>query len=151
MRNTIKNILRESDFDWMGSTDDLPFTIGERIPPKETPKNTVMLWVEWMHGDGDMYNDENIDFSLDNSRRVESFLALMKGIKVLDGFHVHGDWRDFKAKLRRSGLTDRESDITRDYWQYDSTGGDGDYPAHLVQYKLSYFDSDGIERKVKMK
>jgi len=151
MRDTIKKILKESDFDWISGTDDLPFEIGERIPPKDTPKNTIKMKVEWMHGDADGYTNDKFSFNMDKPKQRERFLLLIKAINAYRYSDEYIDgWGELKRCFVKAGMSKDEAESMRYEWESDMQS-DGEFPAHPSIERITYFDNEGIERKVKMK
>jgi hypothetical protein len=149
MKDKIKQILNEGDFDWTGNAES-PLNIGEPKKPVER-KNTVIVTVEWMSGDADAFNKEHYSFELDDTNEYNQFITFMKGIKYNQSneFGYAHEWGEWREAMKRK-FTDDEVDMIRDLWEYDVTGGDGDYSASPDEVSFRYFDPSGVERIVSL-
>lgn len=108
--------------------------VGKPVVQKN-PKNTYLLEIEVMHGDGDNYQIINLDFK---ERKLLQVLPVLEELET-NGRKYHREYR----------IIDGFGDLLQEDWPYDCTSED--YLAGYVKHKLFWYNEDGIKHNVKVK
>ncbi|MNK60485.1 hypothetical protein D3C87_796190 [compost metagenome] len=126
----------------------MELVIGEAVARKN-PKNAFGVYMEYMHGDADAYDEERIavfaaDTKTDKAgNSLDDCIGLMKRIEELNNQCY---LRDAEDKLL--SLPHYEDFI--EYWPGDKTC-DGQYPAGFDGWYIRYYDENGHEFEVNVR
>ena len=116
---------------WSTKYGNLSFT---RTSPPPPPKNCYMLYLSFMHGDGDAYEESQIKLE-DNAEAVAKLFVDMQ--QCPDWPRTKDEW----AKVP-DVICSEDGD---NYWKYDHSVS---VPASLNGWSIYYYDENGVEYRV---
>jgi len=156
MKPLIKKILRESD--WLDDLSnqfsgvDLPFEVALNPINRPVKSNLFVMKTSWDYSDA--YLGEEFVFNMENPRSFETFVNVCKFYLVLLEDRDYSRWKDVSALAKSTGLALGSFDDEEAYGtpkdMSDFIFG-SDYPAHLENVEISYFDKGGVEYGVRLK
>lgn len=153
MRNSIRKILKENEFEWVSELDsNLPFEISPTPTNKPNKSNYFKIKTIWAYGD--LYLREEYDFNADRPTHFEQFTNVCRFYNKLLEQGGFDRWKDISALAKGMGLgigSWDEEDIYGTPKDMSDFVIGTDYPAHLEEIDIYYYDKGGVEYPVKLK
>lgn len=130
-------------------------SIKDPIVVPDVPRNMYMLHVHSYHGDGDLNEEQTYKFE-SNAVHMEKLHAL---IGIFQAYKDAGqpyaitttDWEQFiqSSNVDVSSLGEYPIDWVTGLLAWDCTNG-GQYLTTFEDYRITFFDFNGIEREVEV-